>query len=749
MASASGRLPSGIEAIRRSHRKQPGSGDVLRDLHKRLLHLRGNRASVHQCEFRTRFWFLEPVTPGDDRLPLFLRKGALRLGDGPGGEPEVDRPAAGVPQPPRRVSLAAVALNVVERPAEDDREFVHKGWFKRRQSVLCHADQGGANGLMRPAFRRERDSGGRGHEDEAGVLVTGVVERVQPPVDERIVERGNRQQPCAEEVVRQPKHRQHQEEVVFRDAQLDVLSGRRQFPLLHRGDLLLPEGIGSGLAVEDSASVDPAAEVGGNRDVRREGDDVIREWFLAAGKVGEHAAKALLRGSRFAESDGQGLRNRKLPGLETPTALLVEGHLRKKLLKLWFRKVQSRKPLPLLAGVNVVLLAELLHLLRIHQARVVVLVSGKRQVAALDGVGDDARWHLAFQAVEGFVEYFEVVSGEVRHQLVQRLVRILLQQRLHPWLVAEVGKNPLAPHRTAFENKRGVEAVRTLVNPLPQGRASRFPERLLQPPTVLQRHHPPAHHAEEVVNLPEKPVRDHGIEALPVVVNDPPGVAQPVFPALVERLENVALVEFRITHQRDHPPRWVVFGTTQFFELHIILHEAGEGRDRRAQPHRTGREIHIVCVLGARGVRLRPAIAAELLQILLCLVAKQVLNRVEHRTRMRLDGNPVLWTQHIEIQHRHDRCQRCGRGLVPADLEAVRFFPEVVRVVDHPRRQPEHLALQFRQCPECDLGIFHRLRGTSVAHGESGLWREGVAVWKRHESLCAHRWRLSNFAPGA
>ena len=69
---------------------------------------------------------------------------------------------------------------------------------------------------------------------------------------------------------------------------------------------------------------------------------------------------------------------------------------------------------------------------------------------------------------------------------------------------------------------------------------------------------------------------------------------------------------------------------------------------------------------------------------------------------------------------------------MPPDLEAVRLLTDVVRVVDHPRRQPQHLALQLRQRPERGLILLHGLRRWAVARRRSALVSEGVGVRSRH-----------------
>jgi len=96
----------------------------------------------------------------------------------------------------------------------------------------------------------------------------------------------------------------------------------------------------------------------------------------------------------------------------------------------------------------------------------------------------------------------------------------------------------------------------------------------------------------------EQPVFHHRVEALAVVVDDPPHVADIVLPALEERLEDVPLVELRVPDERDHAPRRLV-AWDEVFQAQIVLGERGEEGDRHPERHRAGREVDVVRVLGA------------------------------------------------------------------------------------------------------------------------------------------------------
>jgi hypothetical protein len=173
-----------------------------------------------------------------------------------------------------------------------------------------------------------------------------------------------------------------------------------------------------------------------------------------------------------------------------------------------------------------------------------------------------------------------------------------------------------------------------------------------------------------------------------------------VLPALQQRLEDVALVHLGVADQRDHPPLGPVLHPAM--RLDVVLHQRGEQRLRDAEADRAGGEIDVVDILGARRIGLRALEAAEIFQLVAGLVPEQILDGVKHRAGMRLHRDAVLRPQHREIQRRHDRGERGRRGLMAADLQAVGIGPDVIGVMDGPRRQPQHFARQrgqqFKAC---------------------------------------------------
>src|SRR6185369_11627456 len=137
-------------------------------------------------------------------------------------------------------------------------------------------------------------------------------------------------------------------------------------------------------------------------------------------------------------------------------------------------------------------------------------------------------------------------------------------------------------------------------------------ERCLQPLAVAQLDDPPAAASENLVEALEHPVGADRVEALAVVIDDPPQVLNVVLRALDDRFVDIALVELGIADQRDKAAAVLVFQPAVGRE--VILYQAGEERDRNSETDRTGREIDRNPVLGPAGVALRAAETAEIFQ---------------------------------------------------------------------------------------------------------------------------------------
>ena len=351
----------------------------------------------------------------------------------------------------------------------------------------------------------------------------------------------------------------------------------------------------------------------------------------------------------------------------------------------------------------------------------VVLVARQGQAVALDGVRDETRRRVVVDAVEGLEHGLHVVTGEVGHHLRQRRVVVARQQRRHVRLAGEILDKPLAPRRAALEGQRAVQRIGAVVDPALERLAAGQRERFAHLLAVFQGDHVPPGHAEHALDAVEQAVADDAVQALAVVIDDPPGVAEVVLPAFQQGLEDVALVDLGVAEDGHHAARRVAPGD-ELAGPEVVLGQRGEDGDRRAQADGPGGEVHVVAVLGPRGIGLGPAHGAEPLQHGAALAAEQVLDGVEDRARMGLHGDPVPRPERVHIQRRHQCRHRGARRLVAAHLQPVRTRPHVVGVMDHPRRQPQHLALDCAQAGEAfGVGKRHRPgagQGLGCGHDE-------------------------------
>ena len=92
---------------------------------------------------------------------------------------------------------------------------------------------------------------------------------------------------------------------------------------------------------------------------------------------------------------------------------------------------------------------------------------------------------------------------------------------------------------------------------------------------------------------------------------------------------------------------------------------------------------------------MRAAEPAEFFQLPPRLLPEKSVDRVKDRAGMRLHCHPVFGPETLKIKRCHQRRERGGRGLMPADFHLVHLGPERIRVVNGPGRKPQNLALEF------------------------------------------------------
>ena len=351
---------------------------------------------------------------------------------------------------------------------------------------------------------------------------------------------------------------------------------RAHLPLLRREQPALLEHVLVARHGEEAAPVDPGPEVGRDRDIRRGRDDAVGQRPARARDLVEHAAETGLRRHLALGLDlGKGVDGHAL-GFPPPFALGDERHSRQKILDLRGPHVEPRELVPFLTLVDAFATAQIAHLRLGHQPRVIVLVALEGEAVALDGVGDEAYGLIGRRVVEGLQDGLQVMPAEVGHELGERGVIVPAHDRQGIGMDGELFFQLPPPGRPALEHQRRVEHVGAVVDPLLETLAAGLGEGPLQQLAVLDEHYLPAEVLEQRRHLHEQAVRDHGIEALAVVVDDPPAVLEAVLPVFEQRLVHVAFVDLGIAHDADHaalaPIRAPALG------VHVVLHQAGKAR---------------------------------------------------------------------------------------------------------------------------------------------------------------------------
>ncbi len=126
---------------------------------------------------------------------------------------------------------------------------------------------------------------------------------------------------------------------------------------------------------------------------------------------------------------------------------------------------------------------------------------------------------------------------------------MLLEERRG--FLAQLGVDTCAPCRPALVMERRKVGIRQLLEPLLQRLVP--VERGAQLLPIAQFNNPPAAASENLVEPLEHAVGAGRVEALAIVVDDPPQVADVVLRALDDRLVDIALVELGIADQGDEP----------------------------------------------------------------------------------------------------------------------------------------------------------------------------------------------------
>ena len=248
---------------------------------------------------------------------------------------------------------------------------------------------------------------------------------------------------------------------------------------------------------------------------------------------------------------------------------------------------------------------------------------------------------------ESLCHCLDAVAAKVLHQRSQFVIRSPFDQCRHFALITKIVQQALPPNCASHECQCRIVLVRTGIDPISQPFATGFRKRLALCRTVLDADNIPTERVEDLLDPLEQAFAHDSVQRLPVVVDDPPDVAQVVLPALLKGFVDIAFVEFCVTDQCDHAPhqafRAPLLGTD------VILNNRCKCSEGHAQPDRPGREIHVVHILGPAWITLDPREAAEVFHLFAGDVAHQVLHRVKDRTGMRLDRDAVLRLEGTEV----------------------------------------------------------------------------------------------------
>ena len=197
--------------------------------------------------------------------------------------------------------------------------------------------------------------------------------------------------------------------------------------------------------------------------------------------------------------------------------------------------------------------AEGLHLLGGHQAGMVILVAGKGQAHALNRIGDEAGGLVA--RIRGRAQRIEhrldIVAAQIGHQPRQIVIVVCIDDGACRRIAPQIGEQRRAPCGAPLECQRGIQAVGTIIDPRTQRLAARPAKGRFLQAAVLDAHDVPAHVAEQALEPSEQPVLHHAVQALPVIVHNPPDIADIVLPALQQGFVDIAFVQLGIAGNGD------------------------------------------------------------------------------------------------------------------------------------------------------------------------------------------------------
>mmetsp|Transcript_184 Transcript_184/g.592 ORF Transcript_184/g.592 Transcript_184/m.592 type:complete len:255 (-) Transcript_184:551-1315(-) len=249
----------------------------------------------------------------------------------------------------------------------------------------------------------------------------------------------------------------------------------------------------------------------------------------------------------------------------------------------------------------------------------VVSMTSDGETIALNSVADEDCWGRVLAGLfQSLCNHSHVVPPQVFESALKLFVAELLNQPPH---FRSLGSNHFAPFQdvlakgsTPLIAKCAIRLVIDLVKPPPQNEAPWLPERSLHPAAVFDHDDVEPSGTEGFLNELPAVAFVELVQALPIVVDEPPVVPKAVSPSLHQTLKDVPFIELGIAHQsnkagivlwrsgsRCTARHWE---RSKIFANQKVLGKRRKGRCRCTETHAACAEVHIRRVLGAAGIGL-------------------------------------------------------------------------------------------------------------------------------------------------
>ena len=214
----------------------------------------------------------------------------------------------------------------------------------------------------------------------------------------------------------------------------------------------------------------------------------------------------------------------------------------------------------------------------------IVLVTLKWKPKAFGGVGDDEFRCLRRRCgLKRLQKRFHAVPAKLGHEAGKVFIGEGVDQIERPFGPGHVLMEPGAPGSPALIAQRRIEGVGAIIDPFLQARATGPGKCLALTLAIFEGQNLPARRLEDVVEAVKHAFGGRRIQALTIIVHDPPAIADVVLVALDQGLIDIALIKLCISHEGDEPAR-VFLGELTPTKEHV-LHQRGKGRDCHPKAH--------------------------------------------------------------------------------------------------------------------------------------------------------------------